>query len=828
MAKLTLSDLSSITGNEQSAITTINNNSALIETALENTLSRDGTSPNSMAADLDMNSNNILNLPAAVSDTEPVRKQEFDDAIESIVADGVAPNTITNAYLSDMAQNTIKGRITSGTGDPEDLTSAQVKTILGYPTTLVTTSVDNTVPRFDGTAGNQQTSGVTIDDSNNLSGIGDITHTGDLIGTVDITQSGSLSGTVNIAQTGNISGTVNLTQTGYHDLSEISAPSNPASNVSRVYAVDSGGTTTLAAKDSAGAVNSLTHFTQTGTGAVLRTQQSKLGDILNVKDFGAVGDGATDDTLAIQAAIDAADGGTVYFPWTSDGYRLTDTIEFGASLTPSGRAKRLVGEAYVTLFFDSLSNTTDAIVMHWDTLAGIEGLTIDMGNPDTSGATYSDGRDGIRINGGEWGYLDVNVINCGRDGIHFEPDAAFSWHENFNGKMRVFNCGRDALHFRLADFNAVFINECRFQLFEARRWKRHAIHAVVNTQSGTYSAAKMSSMGFENINLDANRSAADMTATDLVYFETDAGAPSGGLFDNWTFAQGGWENVTEAMTGRGVNMDAGVTVSDLQMGPIVFFNVDPGATEIDRMVNLSRLTLPYWLRCGTSGGDRERHGPHEIRQPASAVNGIELLATSTGVSPSFVARGGDANVGFNMTTKGGGTLNFSVNNFATACIQGLTSPAGGVQFPSIGTTASAANAFLDSGNSNRLLRSTSSVRYKRGIEPLEDDYADAVLSLNPCWYRSKAEHDNPDWSWYGLVAEEVAKIDPRLVHWAYFEDDYELIETGIPEGQGPKFEKRVKEGAKKSPDGVMYERLSVLLLSVIQRMEKRIKVLESK
>ena len=61
MAKLVLSDLSSLTSNEQSAVSTINANSALTETALENTLSRDGTSPNSMAADLDMDGNDILN-----------------------------------------------------------------------------------------------------------------------------------------------------------------------------------------------------------------------------------------------------------------------------------------------------------------------------------------------------------------------------------------------------------------------------------------------------------------------------------------------------------------------------------------------------------------------------------------------------------------------------------------------------------------------------------------------------------------------------------------------------------------------------------------------
>lgn len=45
-------------------------------------------------------------------------------------------------------------------------------------------------------------------------------------------------------------------------------------------------------------------FLQSGTGAVTRTAQSKLQDIVSVEDFGAVGDGAVDDTAAIQAAID--------------------------------------------------------------------------------------------------------------------------------------------------------------------------------------------------------------------------------------------------------------------------------------------------------------------------------------------------------------------------------------------------------------------------------------------------------------------------------------------------------------------------------------------
>ena len=75
-------------------------------------------------------------------------------------------------------------------------------------------------------------------------------------------------------------------------------------------------------------------FIQAGTGAVQRTVESKLQDVVSVKDFGAVGDGVADDTAAIQAALDT--GKQVYIPHTASGYLLNATLIFNAGATLVG------------------------------------------------------------------------------------------------------------------------------------------------------------------------------------------------------------------------------------------------------------------------------------------------------------------------------------------------------------------------------------------------------------------------------------------------------------------------------------------------------------
>jgi len=58
-------------------------------------------------------------------------------------------------------------------------------------------------------------------------------------------------------------------------------------------------------------------FLQAGTGAVTRTAQAKMRESVSVKDFGAVGDGITNDTdafLAASAYINSQDGGKLVIP----------------------------------------------------------------------------------------------------------------------------------------------------------------------------------------------------------------------------------------------------------------------------------------------------------------------------------------------------------------------------------------------------------------------------------------------------------------------------------------------------------------------------------
>jgi hypothetical protein len=137
----------------------------------------------------------------------------------------------------------------------------------------------------------------------------------------------------------------------------------------------------------------------------------------------------------------------------------------------------------------------------------------------------------------------------------------------------------------------------------------------------------------------------------------------------------------------------------------------------------------------------------------------------------------------------------------------LNSILGDIYLEDLPETTSAANARF-TPSTGRVLRSTSAAKYKTDVEPIDEDRAEAFLKqCQPSWYRSLCKHDRKDWSWYGYVADDVAKVEPRLVDF----------------------------GADGEPEGLAYDHVVPLLHVVIKNnrrmiedMQDRLEVIENK
>ncbi len=159
-------------------------------------------------------------------------------------------------------------------------------------------------------------------------------------------------------------------------------------------------------------------------------------------------------------------------------------------------------------------------------------------------------------------------------------------------------------------------------------------------------------------------------------------------------------------------------------------------------------------------------------------------------------------------------------------------------------TAAAANVNVDANGT--LLRSTSSGKYKKDIEELDSSHRDLIFDLRPVWYRSTCGNDDGLWSWYGLIAEEVAEIDPRLVHWktktsrlhvtkkledvevAYLDEDGQPAVRIEQQEIVDKVETIEEQLPTPIAEGVMYERLVPHLIAVVQMQRGQIAALSER
>src|SRR5262245_48363644 len=112
------------------------------------------------------------------------------------------------------------------------------------------------------------------------------------------------------------------------------------------------------------------------------------------------------------------------------------------------------------------------------------------------------------------------------------------------------------------------------------------------------------------------------------------------------------------------------------------------------------------------------------------------------------------NAGSNLTT-GDGNVCIGYNVFGVAGESDTT------RISNIyASTASARLVYINSDNKIGTL--VSSQRYKTEIKPM-DNASEAMLALNPVTFRYKKEIEPNGATMFGLIAEDVAKVDPNLV-----------------------------------------------------------------
>ena len=187
-------------------------------------------------------------------------------------------------------------------------------------------------------------------------------------------------------------------------------------------------------------------YTPAGTGAVATTVQAKLRQTVSVRDFGAVGDNSTDDTVAIQKALDS--GSIIYFP--AGNYLVSDSLKFNANQSIYGD-----GWTKTTIYTTTAVTTALLIAKTTGIRADIEDISI-VNQGGTAAISVADATKGMLGNSNRVKFIGNPCVIGTGNGIN--PVMSFT-----NCDLTPYTTSYECIHLTGANnYNNFTVANCTF------------------------------------------------------------------------------------------------------------------------------------------------------------------------------------------------------------------------------------------------------------------------------------------------------------------------------------------------------------------------------